>query len=331
MLREVEKTGRLSLGQFYWRRFLRIVPVYFAYLVVLGVLQAWGRTHLDERAWLALGTYTVNFMTTARPHAIAHVWSLSVEEHFYVVWPLLMAFWTPGRCRNAALASVVSALGLRWLGPLAFPDSIYAPQWPFWTFTRMDDIAVGCLLAFLARDAAWRRRLDWFVADGRRLALTATAFLASQLLVSHQVGGSLLPPVSLKLLRGLANDVNTVGMAVMLWAVLVRPGGAAGRVLNYPLVRGVGVISYSLYLWHPLFCGNDSDWLCRFPQNLVPMFVAACLSYFLIEKPFLSLKARVGRPAPVAAPQAGPGRNKKAALTVSGGGRPCASGAPATS
>jgi peptidoglycan/LPS O-acetylase OafA/YrhL len=273
---------------------LRIVPAYLAYLTVLAVLQALGAGHLAGRHWLALGTYTVNFLPSSLPESIAHVWSLSVEEHFYLLWPLVMAAATPAGCRKVILGCLAGALGLRWWMLFTFPERNCPVD--LWTVTRIDDIAVGCLLALLARDGAWRARLDTFTASNRRLALVVAAFLMSQLCFSRLVGGRLFAPVPLKLLIGLANNVNTAAIAILMWAVLARPGSAVAKVLNVPAVRYVGVISYSLYLWHPLFCGARAAVLCAFPQNLVCIFLTAVLSYTFVERPFLALKERLSSP-----------------------------------
>ena len=69
-----------------------------------------------------------------------------------------------------------------------------------------------------------------------------------------------------------------------MWFVLTRPGGFGGRILNQPAAVGIGVISYSAYLWHLLLCEKLPAWIGSFPQNLVFIFAAAVLSYTLIEK-----------------------------------------------
>jgi peptidoglycan/LPS O-acetylase OafA/YrhL len=300
MLREIDRTGGVSLRQFYLRRVLRIVPAYLAYLTVLAAMQAWGTAHLGGRHWLALATYTVNFLPSSLPESIAHVWSLSVEEHFYLLWPLVMAAATPAQCRKVVLACAAGALGLRWWMLITFPERNCPID--LWTVTRIDDIAAGCLLALLARDGAWRARLDGFTASNRRLALILIVFGVSQLCLSRLVGARLFAPVALKLLIGLANNVNTAAIAVLLWAVLARPGSAVAKILNLPTVRYIGVISYSLYLWHPLFCGAGPPLLCAFPQNLVCIFLTAMLSYTLVERPFLMLKERLSSARPAKPP-----------------------------
>jgi peptidoglycan/LPS O-acetylase OafA/YrhL len=296
MLREIGATGRVSLRHFYLRRALRILPAYCAYLLVLGVLHACGQTELGRRDWLALGTYTVNFLPPPIPWKIAHVWSLSVEEHFYLLWPLVMAAGSLARGRRAVLACLVGALGLR--GLLHFTSPPGRSPADVWTFTRIDDIAVGCLLALLAREPAWRERLDRFAGSNTRLGLLLTLFAVSQLAFSSALGSQLFPPNILPVVLGLANDVNSLTIALLLWAAIARRESVCGWVLNHPIAAGIGTISYSLYLWHALFVPNAPSFLAHFPQNFVLTFLVAGLSYALIEKPFLSWKLRLGSPRP---------------------------------
>jgi peptidoglycan/LPS O-acetylase OafA/YrhL len=293
MLREVRRTGKLHLGHFYLRRALRIVPVYACYLLLLALIQSIGYTALTGKWWLAAATWTVNLVPGPMPPPICHFWSLCVEEHFYLLWPLLMALLTPRMCRWAIPAGLASVLALRCGLLLAWPGATV----DLLTFTRIDDIAVGCGLAFLSHDPLWRARLDRFVSSGRCLAVLIVGFLASQVFCSNLVGSMILPRVPLQLAIGVSNDVNTATIACLMWFVLTRPAGFFGKLLNHPIAVGIGVISYSAYLWHLPVCELGPSWLGAFPQNIIVIFSAAFLSYRLIEKPFLSLKDRLGAPA----------------------------------
>jgi peptidoglycan/LPS O-acetylase OafA/YrhL len=299
MLREVARTGRLSLRQFYLRRVLRIVPAYLAYLAALAVLQACGQAALSAGDWLTVATYTANFRPVP---ASSHLWTLSVEEHFYLVWPLLVAALPLSRCRAAAVFGVGAALAVRWLLLLAFPgDDLPARRW---TFARVDDFAAGALLAFLAREPAWAGRLDRLVGSNGRLALVLAAFLGSQLVCSPAFAGRLLGPAPAALLVSLGNDVAAFAVVVFLWAAVARPDSAAGRVLNHRAAVGLGVLSYSLYLWQQLFFMSPSPVIHSFPLNFLGSFLAAGLSYRLVERPFLALKDRLGAAGPAKAPPA---------------------------
>jgi peptidoglycan/LPS O-acetylase OafA/YrhL len=288
MLREVQRRGRVHLGHFYLRRALRILPVYTVYLLLLAILTGCGWERFDGRHWLAAATYTVNFLPAPLPSLMSHLWSLCVEEHFYLLWPLLMAVLPLRWCLRAIPACLVMAFLLRWI-LLAYPG---VPI-DLLTFTRIDDIAVGCGLAFLAREPAWRRRLDGLITPGR-LVLLLLVFAVSQVCFSRVIGPSLLPPILLRLGLALANDLNSLTIAVLMWAVLTRPSGLWGRLLNQPAAVGLGVLSYSIYLWHLLLCEREGPaWLSSFPQNLLGIFLIALLSYRLIEKPFLTWKDRL--------------------------------------
>jgi peptidoglycan/LPS O-acetylase OafA/YrhL len=288
MLREIHRTGRLHLGYFYFRRAVRIVPVYAAYLAFLALLSVGGLVRIGGGNWLTAATWTVNLVPGSTPWPMCHFWSLCVEEHFYLLWPLLMAVLPLAACRRAVTVCLAGVLGMRWLVLLAFPDAAV----DLLTFTRIDDIAFGCGLAFLAQDAVWRARLGRIADSGRWRTVVIASFLVSQIVFSNVVGSRLLPHVMLQIGIGLANDINALTIVVLMWFVLTRPDGFWGRLLNHPLAVTLGVLSYSAYLWHLPLCERAPSWMGLFPQNLLFIFAAAWLSYRLIEKPFLSLKDR---------------------------------------
>jgi peptidoglycan/LPS O-acetylase OafA/YrhL len=291
LLREIARRGRVSRSGFYLRRALRILPAYLVYLAVVAVLPRSAEDELTGRDWLTALTYTVNFHSLPIPWPISHVWSLSVEEHFYLAWPLVMAAASLAGARWAALCCIIFCSCFRCVGMLFFPDA--GPSLDLWTFGRMDDIAFGCLLALLAHVPAWRGRLDWVAARLPVLVAAAGALALSQVLGTRMVGSRLFSPAGFAVAAALSNTVNALCIALLLWAVMTRPCGVVGQALNGRLLSGIGAISYSLYLWHVLFCDPEPGIVNAFPQNIVLMFAAALLSYHLVEKRFLALKDRL--------------------------------------
>ena len=280
MFRELDRRGRLSIGAFYLRRVLRIVPAYLCLLAVVAALQAAGHAHLTRRDWIAAATYTVNFLRKPA-WEIGHAWSLSIEEHFYLMWPLVIAAFPPRVGRSVALGSLAFCGLARWAVILVSPSS--SPMAELWTFTRMDTIAAGCLLAFLARDPTWRARLA---------PTMSGAFVAVNLVVL--VTSLTLSAFSAKFAVGIAYTLNTACLTLLLWAAVARPV----PLLNHPLLGAIGVGSYSIYLWQQLFLDHDKPGMAHaFPLNVLLAFLAAFLSYRLVERPFLNLKGKLSRQA----------------------------------
>jgi peptidoglycan/LPS O-acetylase OafA/YrhL len=292
LLRERERTGGVSRRAFYLRRALRILPAYAVYLAVVAVLPPMADTTLTGKDWFSALTYTVNFHSLPIPVAISHVWSLSVEEHFYLLWPMVFAAGSLASTRWTALGCMAFCLSFRCIGLLIQPDA--GPWLDLWTFSRMDDIAVGCLLALATCDVRARQFLDGFAAR-LPLIVSATAILAlSQVLGTRFAGSRILSPPAFAIVCGSSNTINSVCIALLLWSAITRPVGVIDRVLNCRVMIGIGAVSYSLYLWHVLFCDPEPGVINTFPLNLFLTFAVALLSYSLIEKRFLALKDRLG-------------------------------------
>jgi peptidoglycan/LPS O-acetylase OafA/YrhL len=287
MLRERKRSGTISLRGFYTRRALRILPAYVVYLGAVAVFSRLETTTLTGKQWMASVSYTSNLYPTHWP--LSHTWSLSLEEHFYLLWPILLLFLGPRRALFLALPFVVLSPLVR-LGAWAALDGLVYRDF-FCTFAtpiRADAIAVGCCLAILCTS----RYRPWLVRAGRvRFAgviapaglLFASPFLLPQLLGEHS--------------RHFENTADAILLAWVLLICLFGPQGPLRRVLTTRPMIGIGVLSYSLYLWHEFFIKDYPDrWIYRFPWNVLLMFAAAVLSYSVIETPFLRWKDRSQRP-----------------------------------
>jgi peptidoglycan/LPS O-acetylase OafA/YrhL len=287
LLREHDRVGRVSLRGFYARRALRILPAYLALLLFVTALDRVGAVSMGPGDWRGVLTYTVNF--ESRPlWDIGHLWSLSVEEHFYLIWPIIFLGFGPRRSLLALVAALAAAPFLRvamWKWT-SLGDHF---DLNFITPGRYEVIGYGCLLAFAARHpASWR--------IGRRAAPLAgpgLLLIVGLILVSELV---LWPNWKYSLTIG--RTVVAVSITAGLFLCLATPRSLAARALELRPVVLVGALSYSLYLWQQPFLKNSPAWWCQWPQCLVLAAAAAVACHLLVERPFLRLKAR----APAACP-----------------------------
>ncbi len=277
LMREESRTGQISLAGFYWRRALRILPAYFALLACLWGLSQLQYVRLQPVDWLTCLTYTVNFAPVSA-WDVGHIWSLSVEEHFYLVWPFLLTVIPRCNWLGVALIGMIVPPLLRVVALALVPE--HSPALELWSWYRGDSIAWGCWLAILAGSAPARTRLDrmcsfpmWWMLPVLLLAVT--------MLLSRSTKFGLGPGFTLR----------AIACVWLVWGMARFPERGVAWLLNTRPFVTLGVLSYSLYLWHRLFLRPEA-WQAwwSFPLNIGLLAIAATLSYLLVERPFLRLK-----------------------------------------
>ena len=280
LLRELRRTETISLRSFYARRFLRLMPAAGVYLLFVVCMQLAGHIRLEPRNWVHALTYTVNF----DPNPVwetGHLWSLSIEEHFYLVWPVVLL--ALGARRSAVLAAVwlIAAPAARYALFLANPAN--EGRMELWTPLRIDCIAAGCLLAVLAWSPTFRRLTS---TTGRFAAIALV--IAAGLLALSFIGG-----LRVAHFMPLEGSARALCVAAILWLTLGHANSRWGRLLETKPLVVIGVLSYSLYLWQePFFDPRIEHWSTRFPLDVILAVAAAVLSYKLVEQPCLRLKER---------------------------------------
>jgi peptidoglycan/LPS O-acetylase OafA/YrhL len=286
LLRENQATGTISLKGFYRRRAIRILPAYFAFLAGVFCLNLMGLVEVNAKSWVAAATYTMNFLP-GRSSVLEHLWSLSVEEHFYLVWPIVL--WLVGlrRARWIAVGAVIGPPILR--AALRHGASWHHLEFGFWTFTRMDALALGCCLA-LAPASLVKHCANVAQFSPRRATYLVLAqvclFAAIQVFVM-----GFLSRYSWSIALTISESTTLVFYAALIWVCVHQPHNFLGRLLNMRPLAIVGLLSYSIYLWQqPFLVAPEADSLFRWPVNLCLALIAAVLSYTLIERPFLALK-----------------------------------------
>jgi peptidoglycan/LPS O-acetylase OafA/YrhL len=261
LLGEHSRTGTISLRDFYIRRAYRIFPA--AMCFVFAIIALFWR----ELRWYDIGAsllYLVNF-DFLRPWVIGHLWSLSVEEQFYFLWPSVLRKWY--RHRMVILCAVILAAPIARTGLffLKVTDGGYGNL-----LTVGDNLATGCLLAMIGtrvRDVSWK--------------LAAPMLAAVVLIPLYDADTRLRTMIMLFVLSPLLH----FSIAGVLLHVVQHPY----RLLNLAPVVWLGNISYSLYLWQQPFFDPRSP--SRY--GVVWAVGLACVSYYFVEKPMLRRRDRI--------------------------------------
>jgi peptidoglycan/LPS O-acetylase OafA/YrhL len=282
LLREFERTGTVSLRHFYLRRSLRIFPPFYAYLAIVALLWLAGLVPEHGPSLLAAATYSIVYLAHPQGWEIFHTWSLSVEEQFYLLWPAIFVF---AHRRGHGLGFALSILAfmplVRLLLWFAIPHAAGSPPHAAVTAGAIDTLMVGCLLALVGNRAALNRVLfrSWLPA-----ALFVVGFvLVPWLAVKARGSGAILA-------AAIGVTVSALCIGGILCHVVGNPGAAAGRFLNLRVLRHIGVISYSLYLWQQLFTDVR---LHLGPMCYLLMLLVAEASYWCIEKPVQRWRSRL--------------------------------------
>jgi len=283
LMAEREKDGTVSLKRFYLRRVLRIFPAFYAFVAALVVANAVGWIDLSATDLAVAATYTANYYPY-RSWDVGHLWSLSVEEQFYLLWPLVFVRCRPKVaffvCAAAFFAAPVvrAAMHIVFKEPSPFRDLEIFPA-------MADSIAIGCAMA-LARPALLNR--GWylrFTDNGWAMfALVPLVLVLSRFVGAYTVADLVGSPVML------------AAIAILIESATRHPETWGGRVLNWRPIVFVGVLSYSLYLWQQPFLNRHMvSFATTFPVNLALAVACACLSYLLIERPLLGFRRRLER------------------------------------
>jgi peptidoglycan/LPS O-acetylase OafA/YrhL len=293
LVQEYEKLGRIDWKDFYIRRAFRILPAAFVYLSALAI--AGFGFHLIPLDGLQLaGSFLFfrNYLTAAVPQSwyTGHFWSLAVEEHFYLVWPLLLVL--AGFRKARFLAPLLAiCVGLwrfldgryEWVARIdpLLKDSVQRTDY------RLDILFCGCAVALFWTQPTVHRALKRVSGS----AFVVSIFGATAACLYWQPRGYL--------------TMLAILMALLPAATVAYPDGFISRVLELPVLRWIGRLSYSLYLWQQLFfptfgvpstLGRLQTW----PWNVLAAFAAAALSYYVVERPGIAYgkairEARLGR------------------------------------
>jgi peptidoglycan/LPS O-acetylase OafA/YrhL len=317
---------------FYARRVLRIFPLF--YLFIGGMLVAFPIAHHDEflrqagsPLWylLQLGNIPEALLGRDPPYWLAPVWSLAIEEQFYLTFPWLVWRVEPRRLARWLTAIAVLALVVRIMTTALVPE-LDRLQYLF-TLCRLDTIAIGCLLAVFARSERYRAWRPHLTAVLIPVIAAATGMLCVTRLDRTTWFG-----------RTLGYDVLAIGLAALVLLVFVHRSHGATSLLRTWILRYPGKLCFGLYLLHRpadtavsalvRHAGLDETSLAWLPVKIAVALAFATVSWRFLEQPFLRLKHRFSSKAHPMAPRPVATIAALLVVLVACSGRPSVAAAP---
>jgi peptidoglycan/LPS O-acetylase OafA/YrhL len=314
LLQEKKNSLGFYLKRFYWRRTLRIFPLYYAYLLLVGLIFLATKQPIDFWDTLPfLSTYTFNLYPLFKSYSYhdfyyTHFWSLSVEEQFYLVWPLVIFFTTQKQLRIVLLIIVVGAPISRWLLDVMLqakylPDYYVGQTVYRFTLGQWDGFAIGALIpvfgltkkltdtrkpllySFLGLLIIGLLNMYLYYAQGNTLSFSSLGYPIAETTNSQHVWSYTV--LNLFFLFLILNAQNPRAMNQLV-----------NRFLESSWLVFTGKISYGLYVYHwiiwmaygkYLSAHIEATWMGLIIYVSI-CFMVASVSFYLLEKPLVAWK-----------------------------------------
>ena len=282
LFREHAKTGKIHIPDFYFRRAMRIAPPLLAYLLVVVILAAAEGDPLPLHVVASVVFFYHNISASIPGNSwmVEHTWSLAIEEQFYLLWPVLLAFALKGGRKRLA----IMCLALIAIAPV-LRVSGYALHWEWMHYresfllpTRMDALLSGCLLAAVSGT----RRFEALYKRVEGVALLAPVFL-------FVVSPALIDRLGTRYAFTVGLTLNSLVAAYFVLWLSRHEDHVLGRIANHRAVTALGVMSYSVYLWQTL-ATHYAVGVAASAAALGSIALAATASFYLVEKPAMAAR-----------------------------------------
>ena len=302
ILEEYDRSGRIDFKRFYLGRARRLLPAVVVLLIVVGIavlfvyqdaLSAFRQDALATIFYVNNWWYVLvdqsYFESMGRPPLLKHLWSLSVEEQFYLLWPVvaLLLVRSGGRPLVRRIALLLAVASTVWMAVIAIRNGYPVDADPSRAYFGTDSHSMG-LLVGAALATVWRPgRLSTHIPRGTQVIVTGTGIVALAVVVAFYLFVGEFTPW---LYRG--GFLALAFFTTVLIAAVTHPASVLGPALGVGVLRYLGRRSYGIYLWHwPIFMvtrpGIDVPWSepVAFAARLALTLGIAELSYRLVEMP----------------------------------------------
>ncbi|MEI6413613.1 MAG: acyltransferase [Pseudomonadota bacterium] len=313
LIREYDTNHHIHLKHFYLRRVLRLAPALMLLLLVHASLSLFfldeAKAHsnlIDSLIALFYASNWARAFNIHPPDLLGHTWSLSIEEQFYILWPLmLLLFLRATDSRKKLFLTVVLLAVFSWVLRIFLASHGASVQRLYNGLdTRADALLIGCALGVALSSNLLSEKLQGMLSPLMKYAtpLSALALIA----IGH---GSTWNG---RYVYYWISFLVSLFSAILIFDVLMTKNAILKSILSHYFLVWTGSISYGLYLWHyPIYMTMKSygfDRLSIITLGSAMTFLAASSSYYLMERPILKLKSRLSRarsgtlPGPLAVP-----------------------------
>jgi peptidoglycan/LPS O-acetylase OafA/YrhL len=277
LMHELKTTGSISIKNFYKRRSFRILPAFLVYVAAVYILYLLGLVALKPGDLFHTLTFSMNYHHD-RAWALNHLWSLSVEEQFYFLWPFLLL--VAGYKASGVICLIVVAATIAVRYAMLFYFGAVDSQLTREFQAVVDSMATGALISIYGKQMLEKRWYKQLLGSALPLVLTAIALALSLVL------GLVAKPW----FYVIGQTASNLAIALLVHYTVSNTDSLWSRVMESRLLIQIGLASFSLYLWQEIFLSNDStQWFAAFPQNLAFTFIFGFMSYKFIEQPFIRM------------------------------------------
>lgn len=284
LMKEQIDTNSISLKNFYIRRFLRIIPLAYLFLIVLIVLNQIFRMGINFSGFLLAFLFLKNFVGSETDPATTHYWSLSVEEQYYLIFPY---FFKKNRKYYLVFGFALIFLiipAVVWIHfHVAWLSNNLIFSFVFMLMYKLPLILIGSIFSilFFKYNHLFKKYSNSLLSLG---ILVAIITINSDFAILTKVKGFLF-----------TNAITGMLIACLIGINVFENKSIVFKVLNNNAVILIGKLSYSIYIWQQIFTfsipwANTNNLFGSLTFNLVVLFIVSYLSYNYYERPFLKLK-----------------------------------------
>ena len=288
LLKDRQRNQSGMFRRFYMRRALRLLPALYAILIASFFVALWEKFPMDIQwrttwhALLYLNNWNVVWNPNAAQNDLGHLWSLGIEEQFYIIWPAILIGLVALKIPNKVIMGLIaiSIAVVAWHRDELWDQGVSWLDLYIRTDTRVDSLLVGALFALFYRHIRINRKV---------LSYSASIAFLGIVYIKYNYAGSFIYKGGFTVIALLA------GMVILAAAENAWIGNS---VLTWKPLAILGKVSYGLYLWHMLIfqvMGRHFTWGPKSVRIVIGIMIVSAVtaaSWFFVEKPFLRLKDR---------------------------------------